>query len=149
MSNELSRHIGRILMHTLSDFQHRLDRDLRQRGVAGIGSRHRAVFLHLGEMRPCRSVDLAQREGISPQSMMKIVHELEQQGLVKRTPDPSDSRAKLLDFTEKGNNFVQELSRSTEIVWEQYAELVGEENLHQTIQGMQQLLDAIQTPQEN
>ena len=141
MAAEPAREIGQLLMRVTADFQRRLDQDLRERGVSGISARHRAVFLHLGRFGPCRSVDLAQAAGIRPQSMMKIVHELEDMGLVQRSADPSDSRAKLIDFTSRGRHFIQELGRSTETVWAQYAQLIGEKPLKDSLQTLNQLLE--------
>ncbi len=86
-----------------------------------------------------RSADLAAKIGVRPQSMMKTVHELEELGLVSRAPDPSDSRAKLISLTRKGQVFIRELSRSTETVWEQYAETLGEHDLQQAMQILSKL----------
>jgi len=83
--------IGQTLMLLTRDFQRRLDEDLRRRGVRGIGARHREVFLHLAQHGASRSVDLASAVGITPQSMMAIVHELEELGLVERSVDPRRS----------------------------------------------------------
>ena len=69
--------------------------------------------------------------------------------LVQRRPDPCDSRAKLLDFTGKGEALVDELARSTARVWAQYAELIGERKLQQTMRGLQYLLEATQVNQES
>ncbi|MCX2982569.1 MarR family transcriptional regulator [Halieaceae bacterium IMCC14734] len=134
--------IGQILMLAARDFQRRLDQDLRSRGIKGVGSRHREVFLQLGQNGASRSVDLAHSAGIRPQSMMVIVHELEELKLVERRPDPSDSRAKLIDFTDQGRAFIAELTRSTEIVWQQYEDAVGSARLQATVSGLQALLDA-------
>lgn len=124
------------------DFQQRLDNDLHTRGVQGIGTRHRAVFLFLGRNGASRAVDLAEAAGIRPQSMMKIVHELEALGLVERREDPTDSRAKLIDFTAKGRRLIAELSRSTETVWQQYARMLGRNTLELTVQHLNTLLQA-------
>lgn len=126
------------------DFQRRLDADLAQRGITGIGARHRGVFLHLARHGACRSVDLADAAGIRPQSMMKIVHELEQLGLVKRATDPADSRAKLIEFTTNGRRLIRELARSTETVWRQYGELAGDAFLRQTFDALNHLLQLSQ-----
>ena len=72
---------------------------------------------------------------------MKIVHELEELGLVERGPDPQDSRAKRIVLTAAGQRLVRELRRSTETVWTQYAALAGEPFLEATFQGMQKLLE--------
>jgi DNA-binding MarR family transcriptional regulator len=133
--------LGQTLMLTLQDFQHRLDEDLKSRGVKGIRSRHRSVFLHLGQHGASRAADLARALGIRPQSMMKIVQELEAMGFVQRKADPNDSRAKLVDFSSKGRKFVTELSRSTETVWQEYAAILGKKDMRTTITNLNKLLD--------
>lgn len=135
------REIGQLLMRLTQDFQHRLDADLARRGVAGIGRRHRRVFLHLSRLGPCRSVDLAAAAGIRPQSMMTIVHELEALGFVQRRIDPDDSRAKRIALTAAGRSLINELSRSTATVWRQYAKLAGEPLLQRLMNDMQALMD--------
>ena len=145
---QLEQGLGQTLMLAARDFQRRLDRDLRQRGVPGIGARHRAVFLFLGRKGPSRAVDLADAAGIRPQSMMKIVHELESLGLVERREDPSDSRAKLIDFTAGGRALIDELSRSTETVFQQYADILGTDTLQQTVANLNTLLQKGETIRE-
>jgi DNA-binding MarR family transcriptional regulator len=132
--------LGQTLMLLARDFQQRLDSDLELRGVPGIGARHRAVFLFLGRNGASRAVELAAEAGIRPQSMMKIVHELESLNLVERYEDPSDSRAKLIDFTASGHQLIAELSRSTESVWRQYAQILGDENMEQTLKHLNALV---------
>ena len=125
--------IGQALMLAGRDFQARLDQDLQQRDVMGISARHRAIFLHLGRHGPSRAVDLARSAGVRPQSMMKIIHELESLNLLERRTDPADSRAKLIDFSHDGRLLIDELTRSTETVWQQYVGIVGEENLERMV----------------
>lgn len=137
---QLKQGLGQTLMLVARDFQKRLDRDLHTRGIQGIGARHRAVFLFLGRKGASRAVDLAEAAGIRPQSMMKIVHELEALGLVERREDPTDSRAKLIDFTPRGRALIDELSRSTETVFQQYADILGTDTLQYTIENLNTLL---------
>ncbi len=145
---QLQQGLGQTLMLVARDFQRRLDRDLDIRGVPGISARHRAIFLFLGRNGASRAVDLANAAGIRPQSMMKIVHELESLGLVERREDPTDSRAKLIDFTARGFALIDELSRSTETVWQQYADILGTDNLQQTVVNLNTLLQAGETTRE-
>ena len=72
--------------------------------------------------------------------MMKIVHELEELGLVTRKEDPLDSRAKLIEFTPSGQSLIEELTQSTETIWQQYAKLLGKRELEQSFASLQQLL---------
>lgn len=145
---QLKQGLGQTLMLVARDFQRRLDRDLNLRGIQGIGARHRAVFLFLGRKGPSRAVDLAEAAGIRPQSMMKIVHELEALGLVERREDPTDSRAKLIDFTALGRALIDELSRSTETVFQQYADILGSAALQQTLDNLNTLLRTGETGHE-
>jgi MarR family transcriptional regulator for hemolysin len=140
MEHHPKQGLGQTLMLMARDFQQRLDNDLAARGVSGISARHRAIFLFLGRNGASRAVDLALAAGIRPQSMMKIVHELESLGLVERREDPSDSRAKLIDFTAKGRKLIDELSLSTETVWQQYAAILGTSPLEQTVTNLNLLL---------
>lgn len=134
--------LGQTLMLMTRDFQQRLDKDLEARGVQGVGARHRAIFLFLGRNGASRAVDLAEAAGIRPQSMMKIVHELESLGLLERREDPTDSRAKLIDFTPLGRELIAQLSQSTETVWQQYADILGRSALEQTVKNLNTLLQA-------
>jgi len=139
--SQLRQGVGQTLMLAARDFQQRLDADLKARGVEGVSARHRAVFLFLGSNGASRAVDLANAANIRPQSMMKIVHELEALGLVERCADPQDSRAKLIDFTQAGKAFIAELSRSTETVYEQYAAILGKACARDTFKNLNLLLE--------
>ena len=139
---QLKQGLGQTLMLIARDFQFRLDRDLGVRGIRGISARHRAIFLFLGRNGASRAVELADAADIRPQSMMKIVHELESLGLVERREDPSDSRAKLIDFTPRGHALIDELSQSTETVWQQYADILGTTAVQQTVKNLNTLLQA-------
>jgi len=132
--------LGQLLMLTLQDFQQRLDQDLLSAGFPGVRYRHRALFMHLERHGASRSVDLAGAAGIRPQSMMKIVRELEDLGLIRRRLDPTDSRAKLIEFTLDGERLIDQLKQSTERVWKQYVELLDEKTLERMLSGMRQLL---------
>ena len=139
MPLRLQQELGQILMLAANDFQQRLDADLHARGIEGIEARQRWVFLHLSRFGPSRSVELAQAAGIRPQSMMAIIHELEDLGLVTRETDPRDSRAKLIDVSKRGGYLLEELTRSTETVWRQYAKLAGANNLRKAISTLKHL----------
>ena len=140
MTSHKKFELGQTLMLVLEDFQRRLDADLSERKVEGIRPAHRVVFMHLDRFGASRSVDLAATAAIRPQSMMKIVHELEQLGLVTRRPDPTDSRAKLVEFTAAGQKLIAELTRSTETVWDQYAKQLGSKKLEQSLDAFNSLV---------
>lgn len=55
-----------------------------------------------------RSVsDLAAAERVRPQSMAQTVGDLENEGLVVRTPDPTDGRRALVGLTDAGRSTIE------------------------------------------
>ncbi|MFT3872327.1 MAG: MarR family transcriptional regulator [Nocardioides sp.] len=98
-------------------------------GVVGSGfpikPHHSAVF---GQIRPegMRLTDLARGANITPQSMGKIVDELEQLGYVVRTPDPVDRRAKLIKLTKDGAKVAQQGATTIQDIEERLVDLLGE-----------------------
>ena len=49
-----------------------------------------------------RLTDLAERAGMTKQAMSELVGDLVEMGYLQRVPDPSDGRAKLIEFTDRG-----------------------------------------------
>lgn len=74
-------------------------------GVVGAGypqkPKHSAVFAQLGP-DGARLSDLARGANMTPQAMGELVDELEDLGYVRREPDPTDRRAKLIMLTPLG-----------------------------------------------
>ncbi len=92
------------LSRALLDASRALDADLQaallDRGVDLSPGLARGILLV--ERTGTRLSDLASRAQISKQAMMQVVDDLEARGCVRRTPDPSDSRAKVVKLTAKG-----------------------------------------------
>ena len=92
------------LSRALLDASRALDADLQaallDRGVDLSPGLARGILLV--ERTGTRLSDLAARAQISKQAMMQVVDDLEARGCVRRTPDPSDSRAKVVKLTAKG-----------------------------------------------
>ena len=66
-----------------------------------IRASHTALMPHL-DLEGTRLTTLAERLGVSKQAVGQLVSELEEMGVIKREPDPTDGRAKLVCFTERG-----------------------------------------------
>ncbi|NEA35822.1 MarR family transcriptional regulator [Streptomyces sp. SID13031] len=70
-------------------------------GHPEIKSAHNSVFGTLAE-EGSRAIDMAERAGITRQSMGEVVRELVGLGILEMRPDPEDRRAKLVTYTEHG-----------------------------------------------
>jgi len=67
---------------------------------------HSGVFAHI-DLDGTRLTDLASRANMTPQAMGELVDDLERLGYVRRVPDPTDRRAKLIVPTEIGYGCLQ------------------------------------------
>jgi len=104
---------------------------------------HNAVF---GQIAPGgkRLTELARTANMTPQAMAEIVDELEELGYVKRTPDPSDRRAKLIRLTEQGEDLAGLADTTTRHIEQQISADLGEDG-HQQLRA---LLDRLLPDQE-
>lgn len=62
---------------------------------------HTQLFPHI-DLSGTRQTVIAEKIGISKQAVGQLVRDLENMGTLERVPDPSDRRAQLVRFTQKG-----------------------------------------------
>jgi DNA-binding MarR family transcriptional regulator len=74
----------------------------RLRAESSLPLRHATVLSLLEREGPLGASDLAHRERMRPQSMGETVKELETEGLVRRSADPSDGRRVQIALTAAG-----------------------------------------------
>jgi DNA-binding MarR family transcriptional regulator len=72
--------------------------------------------------------ELAEHEKVQPPSMTRVIAALEEQGLLTRSPHPTDRRQVILSLTEQGEKLLKEERRRKE-AWlaQRLAELTPEE----------------------
>jgi DNA-binding MarR family transcriptional regulator len=63
-------------------------------------------WLEEQESGPPSQARLAEQAGTDPMMTSQVLRKLETRGLLERTPDPGDSRARRLHLTEAGHNLV-------------------------------------------
>jgi DNA-binding MarR family transcriptional regulator len=100
---------------------------LHAAGYHDITAAHQSVFENI-DRDGTRLTTLAERSGITHQSMGELVQALERAGYLQRRPDPSDRRARLIHLTEKGSDLVRHaIAHSSEIeaAWRQQFQQAG------------------------
>jgi len=105
-------HLGRLLGHALRRFDARVLQLMAASSEAplalsNLAARDKvgAAILHITRHVPlagARLGDLAHLAGMSKQAMGDLVDQAQAWGLVTRTPDPADARARRIVFTESG-----------------------------------------------
>lgn len=93
--------LARMLLEAYRMMDDEIEAALQDRGVPDLRpSQARAMLLI--DRAGTRLSDLAQRAAITKQAMMQVVDDLVSEGMVRREPDPSDARAKMVKLTAKG-----------------------------------------------
>ena len=102
MSGSYSNHLISSIALTGDALIDAAVKELHKHGFNDVRRHH---FLHISRwMEPTgiRPSELAQRAGVSRQAISDLVTELESLGYVRRQTDPSDSRARLVVYAERG-----------------------------------------------
>ncbi len=109
-----------LLLQAFQCLIEQLVTDLHNAGYPEIRSAHSRVFEHL-PAKGARVARMAEAAQMTQQSMTELVEYLERLGYVKRSPDPSDGRAKLVRLTRSGEKLAKkgaEIMSRIDASWE-------------------------------
>ncbi|WP_163268720.1 MarR family winged helix-turn-helix transcriptional regulator [Chelativorans alearense] len=95
-------------------FEARIVENLRANGHDELTVAHINLTRNLDE-EGTRLTELARRASMTKQSMSELVDQVERTGLIEKRPDPTDGRAKLVCFTDKGFAWLEVFHRSLEV----------------------------------
>jgi DNA-binding MarR family transcriptional regulator len=93
----------------LADVLGRLTRSVRRSHVTSLGASSASALATVVRSGPLRMGELAEREGVTPATLSRVVSLLEREGFVERTVDPRDRRSTFLNATADGRRLVAEL----------------------------------------
>ena len=91
-----------------------------------------------------RITELAERARVSKQTVTFMVDQLERAGYVRRVPDPSDARARLVVFADRGLASQQVARRTEAVVQEEWTRHLGRRataRLHQILTQLREITD--------
>lgn len=111
--------------------------------AAGFDQRpaHSAVFAHI-ELTGTRLTTLAARANITPQAMGQLVDDLEVMGYVRREPDPTDRRAKLVTLTPRGVACINAGMATIRGIEHDLEELLGPRSVASLRAALRRIIDA-------
>jgi DNA-binding MarR family transcriptional regulator len=101
MSDESQAPLARLLALCSAQFSQQLLQALWDAGFTDQRMVYDKVFPFVPP-EGIRLTDLADRAGMTKQAMSELVNDLVEMGYLRRTPDPTDGRAKLIAFTDRG-----------------------------------------------
>ena len=130
-------HLGRLLGHALRRFDervltlmaHNMDVPLALSNLAARGQ-VTAAHIHITRHLPlegARLIDLAASAGVTKQAMGDLVTQCEAWGLVTRSQDGVDKRARQVMFTATGLDWLAAFERAVAQAEAEFKESVGED----------------------
>jgi DNA-binding MarR family transcriptional regulator len=105
--------IGRLLNEAVQRFEESVLEKMAAAGHGECSLSHITVTRNL-DLEGTRAVELARRASMTKQSIGELVAQLETLGIVKREPDPTDGRAKVVLFTRKGKDWLEHFHAALE-----------------------------------
>lgn len=121
-----AQHIGRLFQRVHRAFDTRAVEKLHARGHDGLTLAHTALLANL-DLEGSRVTTLAERAGMTKQSMGQLALDLEQRGYILRAPDRTDRRAMRVIFTDAGWQFVRDAYAIKQEIEAEYIAILGEE----------------------
>ena len=143
--NNFGTHLYRIYWHMLiwSEKEWKAD------GWTEITTDHLKVISVVARSKNTTNNELAKLIGVSKQAMSQMITLLEQRGVLTINKNPSDSRAKNITLSEYGVDFMIYFSNKTQELFNKYAAIIGDENMHRFTDLAGKLLNGLSEAGEN
>ena len=122
--------LGALLRLPYQALAKRLYSEMAENGFPDVRPAHGSVFRHILP-EGSRVTDLAERAGMTKQSMSYLVDYLHERGYLEFVPDPDDGRAKLVVLTERGTAFLDAALALSARLEAECARRIGEANMVQ------------------
>jgi DNA-binding MarR family transcriptional regulator len=132
--------LARLLLDAHRTLASDLADELVERGWPELRPSQATLLLNVDRRTGTRLTELARRAGVTKQAIMVVVDELELRGLVRRTPDPDDGRAKVVRLTARGRTCAAECRRAVAAVEARMRRSVGGRRLDGLREALEQLL---------
>ena len=140
---ERRRTLGALLRLPYEALQREVYGGLAARGFPGIRPAHSAVFRHIGP-DGARLTALAERAGMTKQSMAYLVDGLEEAGHLRSAPDPNDGRARIVRLTAKGERVLDALLDLSAEAEARVADRIGKRRAAKLRRALEEWVDALE-----
>jgi DNA-binding MarR family transcriptional regulator len=132
--------IGRLFLQAQRAYFKRGIAKLRARGHDRVTLAHTTLLPYL-DPEGTSVTNLAERAGMTKQSMRQLVLDLEDKGYIKRIPDPDDRRATLVIFTVEGRRFIEDGYEVKKEIDDEYRAILGEERVEALKRSLKTLIE--------
>ena len=123
-SGELPRYVGAMLRVVWQWVRDQMYAGVVAAGYDDLNAAHVGLWRYPG-LDGLRPSQLAERAGITKQSVNDLLGHLEQYGYLKRAPDSADGRARVIRLTAKGRRLEETIYAEAGAAQQQIAEILG------------------------
>jgi DNA-binding MarR family transcriptional regulator len=127
--------IGRLLNNAVRRFEARVLELMSECGHAGTRIAHINLTRNL-DVEGTRLTELAQRASMSKQAMGELVDQCAALGLVTRSVDPADRRARIVTFTPAGLVWLDAFRAAADVAEREMRSELGEETMDAIVKGL-------------
>jgi DNA-binding MarR family transcriptional regulator len=138
----LEREVGHLLRRS-----RRVLRTLATQLHPDVDAGSYAALVAIARSAPLRLVELAEEFGLDKSTMSRHVSALLQIGLVRRSPDPLDGRAFLLELTDEGRDRLEEFARARHDDWRTRLGSWSADDIATLADGLTRLAAALNPPE--
>jgi DNA-binding MarR family transcriptional regulator len=143
MDEEQRANLGVLLFIPYRYTEDRMFRALREAGFDDWTLAQCRVFQRIAP-DGARLTDLADQAQMTKQSAGVLVDQLERLGYVRRVPDPTDGRARLIVIEERGRRAVEVAAATLDEILAEWKAYLGTRNftlLHQILDQLREITD--------
>ncbi len=123
-SGEPNRYIGATIRVVWQWVRDQIYAGVVAGGYEDLNAAHVGLWRYPG-LDGLRPSELADRIGITKQSVNDLLGHLERQGYLQRVPDPSDGRARVIRLTSRGRRLEQTIYSQAQAAQMRIAEILG------------------------
>jgi len=105
-----------------------------------IDNREWAALISLDDQRPRSQAEVAKRAGIDRTTMVTLIDELQDKGLVRRRPDRDDRRKNVVELTTAGRDVRERAARLVDDCERRFLASLGETDAQQLKTALQTLI---------
>lgn len=136
--------LGRLLHFAFAAFEAQLLAGYHAAGFTDVRQVHLNALRHIDYRGGTRIVVLAERAGVTKGAMGQLIEDCRRLGLVELEADPSDKRAKIVQFTARGRRLMTVTRRVAERIEADFEAIVGAKNYQRLRADLLELRTAIE-----
>lgn len=126
---------GRVLGNAVTRFESRVLELMAAAGHADTRLSHVNLTRHL-DLEGTRITELARRARMTNAAMTELIDQCEALGLVVRETDPNDKRARTVQFTDAGREWLKSFGRAVKKAEREMLKEIGPEAAEVLLQGL-------------